>query len=389
MAAKVNQSDFNSNLPREVNEMKKGNLVKDYNAGLSNAELAVKYNLSASTIQKKLAEMRVAGLIRYRRDLMPRSPVLTSPERKEVYNEAVTTIEGIKKELRKATSYSKKSIPLVKHTGDTLVIHITDWHVGRTVKDELGNIIYDHNVFETRVDRLLKQILSLLDNNIRKGVPIKEVVIVSTGDILDGQGIFATQETLQELSPPFQVMKAAQAIQKLIMSLLERKLKVYFYGVKGNHGEIRVGGKSHDPNANWDLMLYLILELWIRTVLKSENVNIGYSELDYLNFEIQGWRYHIRHIAPKQSETGAGKGKILGWAKQHRFDVLVYGHYHSWGVWNRSDITIFRGGSIPGGDEYAETLAEESSPTQLVWGCNTKRPLTFFYPVDLGRKGLK
>ena len=136
-------------------------------------------------------------------------------------------------------------------------------------------------------------------------------------------------------------------------------------------------------------MLYLILDFWAKSVLKSNKVSINYSELDYLNLNIQGWKYHIRHIAPQQSETSAGKAKFLGWAKKHGFNALVYGHYHHWGVWDRSGITVFRGGSIPGVDEFAETLAEESDPTQLIWGCNQKRPLTFFYPVDLGRKGKK
>jgi len=41
---------------------------------------------------------------------------------------------------------------------------------------------------------------------------------------------------------------------------------------------------------------------------------------------------------------------------------------------------------LPGTDDFAETLAEESTPVQLLWGVSHKRPLTFFYPVDLGEK---
>ena len=167
-----------------------------------------------------------------------------------------------------------------RQKGDTLVIQLSDWHVGRIVKDELGNIIYDTQVFKNRIDKLMLEMLSLVDNYIRKGTPIKDVVIISTGDIVDGAGIFATQETMQELSPPFQVVEASKTIKRLIQSLLERKLAVYFYGVKGNHGEIRINGKNKDPNANWDLMLYLMLDIWAKDVLKNKNVNIAYSELD-------------------------------------------------------------------------------------------------------------
>jgi predicted phosphodiesterase len=239
------------------------------------------------------------------------------------------------------------------------------------------------------VESFSNELLKLVDKYISKGTPITNVNIISTGDLLDGLGIFATQATLSEFAPPFQVLEATRAIQTLITSFLTRKLAVSFYGVKGNHGELRINGKNTDPNANWDLMLYLMLEFWSKNIVKSSNLSVVYSELDYLNFINRGWTYHLRHIAPNQSETASGKAKFLGWAKQHRFDVLIYGHFHHWGVWDRSKITIIRGGALTAGDEFAETLAEESEPIQLVWGCNEKRPVTFMYPLDLGQKEKK
>lgn len=273
-----------------------------------------------------------------------------------------------------------------KKIGDTLNVHITDWHVGRLVKNEFGQVIYDVSVFKQMVKKFSTELLKLVDKYISKGTPITNVNVLSTGDICDGLGIFATQATLSEFAPPFQVLEATKAIESLILSFSERKLNVNFYGVKGNHGELRINGKNTDPNANWDLMLYLMLELWSQTDKRAKNVKIYYSELDYLNFVNRGWNYHLRHIAPNQSETSAGKAKFLGWAKQHKFDVLVYGHLHHWGAWDRSKITVIRGGALTAGDEFAETLAEESEPIQLIWGCNENRPVTFLYPLDLGKK---
>jgi len=294
-------------------------------------------------------------------------------------------INYLKDELAKAKPYPK--LPLSsKKVGDTLNIQLADWHVGRIVKNEYGEVIYDVNMFKKMTAQFTYELLKLIDKYISKGTPIKDVKIISTGDICDGLGIFSTQATVSEFAPPFQVMYATEAIQTLILSLLDRKLNVEFYGVKGNHGELRINGKNTDPNANWDLMLYLMLDFWSRDIIKSNNLKIVYSELDYLNFVNRGWNYHMRHIAPNQSETSAGKAKFLGWAKQHRFDVLVYGHFHHWGAFDRSKITIIRGGALTAGDEFAETLAEESEPVQLIWGCNEHRPVTFLYPLDLGQK---
>ncbi|GAG16139.1 unnamed protein product, partial [marine sediment metagenome] len=249
--------------------------------------------------------------------------------------------------------------------------------------------IYNEKVFKAVIEQFSTELLKLLDKYISRGTPIKDVVMISTGDILDGMGIFSTQETLSEYAPPFQVVLGVEVIQKLILSFLERGLTVRFKGVKGNHGNIKVHGKVTDPNANWDLMLYLMLEFWTKHILKSNKVTIQYSELDYLNFTIRGWNYHIRHYAPHQSETSAGKAKFLGWQRKHNFDVIVYGHLHHWGAWDRSKIQVIRGGALTAGDEFAESLAEESEPIQLIWGCNEHRPVTFLYPIDLGRKQKK
>jgi len=359
-----------------------------YNDGKTNAELAKLFKINVRTVSKWLAQLRTENKIKRRSEMtiFKEKSTEVSPKKYEVHYTGMIT------ELRNHIN-SVEPLKVVKstkkHKGDTLIVQFSDWHVGRKIIDEYGNILYNEAVFEVRVQSLIYEMITLLDRYIKRGTPIRDVVIISTGDILDGQGIFSTQETLSELSPPFQVMKGVHAIQKFILALLERKLEVYFYGVKGNHGEIRVNGRNRDPNANWDLMLYLILDFWSKTILKTKAVHINYSELDYINFKIQGWKYHARHIAPMQSETAGGKAKFLGWAKRHEFDALVYGHYHHWGVWDRSKVTVFRGGSLTGADEFAETLAEESDPIQMMWGCNEKRPLTFFYPVDLGKKEKK
>lgn len=276
---------------------------------------------------------------------------------------------------------------IIKISADTAVIHFTDWHVGKVVKDEFGNEIYNISIFKQRIKKLLSEMLTLLDNYILKGTPIKDIVIISTGDILDGMGIYASQETKSELSPPFQVTLAAEIIRSFILSLLERKLPIKFYGVRGNHGEIRgEGGKAKDLNANWDLMLYLMLDWWAKDTMQNKDLEIYYSELDYMNITIQGWRFNIRHIAPLQTTTPSGKAKFLAWAKKHKIAGVVSGHYHQWNIGDRNGLIIIRGGSVPGQDDLSESMGEESEPRQLIWGVCKDRPLSFAYPVDLGGK---
>jgi len=297
-------------------------------------------------------------------------------------NISAIIIETLKDELIKVKPYKPDIQSKTDIRGDTLVIQLSDLHAGKRVTDQEGHIIYDENIFRQRIDRLCTQTLKLLDKNISKSVPIKDVVILSTGDQANGEDIYATQAYEQELAPPKQVMLVVDVMSKLITSLLERNLRVSFYGVKGNHGRT---GKDTDPTANWDLMIYMILDYWSKFVLKNANLNIKYAETDYLTCVIRGKRYMIRHNAPEQPDTPSGRVKFNEWARMYKADGIVYGHWHHFGLFDVDGVRVFRGGSTVGGDSLSESMAKHSEPIQLVWGVNEQRVSTFFYAVDLNK----
>jgi len=294
---------------------------------------------------------------------------------------SIRIIDTLKTELKDTSPYIADQRTYTK--GDTLVIHLSDFHAGKIVKGQDGSTVYDETIFRTRIDRLFTQILKLLDNNITKSVRITNVVILSTGDQANGENIYATQAYEQEMAPPHQVMLVVEVIQKLITSLLARKLRIDFYGVKGNHGRT---GKDTDTTSNWDLMIYMILDFWARQVLKNPNLSIKYAETDYMTFDIRGHKYLIRHIAPEQSDSPAGRVKFNEWARMHGVEGIVYGHWHHFGLFDADGVRIFRGGSVVGGDSLSEQMAKDSSPIQSIWGVNEARVSTFFYAVDLGEK---
>lgn len=260
--------------------------------------------------------------------------------------------------------------------GETLVIGISDWHVGKTVKDSSGKILYDMNVFAARINKLLKAMLKLIDSHIAKHVVITDIVILCTGDMANGEGIYPTQVYDQSDAPPKQVMTAVKYMMKLILSLLKRNIPVKFYGCLGNHG---MTGKNFDPISNWDIMIYMILK-YTKETLKLKNLEINYSESDYMLVNIRKWKYLLRHKAYAQDETAAGQAKYLGWQKIHDADVIVSGHVHHWSV-NGRRIVI---GSTVGQDDLSERMAKaEGEPSQLLWLSTDERSHTNIYAVDL------
>lgn len=292
-------------------------------------------------------------------------------------------VEELKIKLENLPSFKASKQSKIDKKGDTLVIHLTDLHAGKIVKNQEGIIIYNEEVFKCRIERLCEQTLKLLDNNIVKGVPITDVVILSTGDLANGEGIYATQAYEQELAPPRQVMLCVEVISKLITALLDRKLSVRFYGIRGNHGRT---GKDTDVSSNWDLMIYLILDFWAKLILKNPNLSINYAETEHMVLDIRGHGYLIRHIAPEQVDSPSGRVKINEWARRHNVQGVVYGHYHHAGIFDCDNVRVFRGGSTVGGDSLSESMAKHAEPLQLVWGVNEARVSTFIYLVDLGEK---
>jgi predicted phosphodiesterase len=294
-----------------------------------------------------------------------------------------TINDFLREELANVAPYTASTQSRIDIKGDTLVIHLTDHHAGKIVKDQEGIVIYNEEIYRARINRLCEQTLKLLDHNISKGVTIKDVVIASTGDLANGEGIYATQAYEQEATPPKQVMLVVDIITKLIVALLKRGLSIKFVGVRGNHGRT---GKDTDVASNWDLMIYMILDFWSRLILKNPKLEIKYTEAEQLRIEIRGHGYLLRHIAPENVDSPAGRVKINEWARQLKVEAIVYGHFHHAGINDCDDIRVFRGGSTVGGDSLSDSMAKHSEPIQLVWGVNEARVSTFNYLVDLGEK---
>jgi len=313
---------------------------------------------------------------------LPAEPV----EKLKKQDIAALIIQTLKDALANAQPYKSAVQSKIDMKGDSLVIHITDLHAGKIVKNQEGEVIYNEEVFRSRINTLCAQTLKLLDKNISKGVPINDVVILLSGDLANGEGIYLTQAYEQEIAPPRQVMLVVDVITKLIVALLKRNLSVRVYGIRGNHGRT---GKDTDVASNWDLMIYEILDFWSKLVLKNPKLQIKFAETEHIVFEIRGHRFMMRHIAPEQVDSPAGRVKINEWARQHNVEGIVYGHYHHAGIFDCDNVRVFRGGSTVGGDSLSDSMAKHSEPIQLIWGVNEQRLSTFIYLVDLGERILQ
>lgn len=353
------------------------------NIGLITEEIATKLNRSFKSIQH-----RRSYLNRGKPTFVKTTKLESTTEKKEMTKKQSKEIDKLiiqtlKNELSNVKPYRVSTERKTNIKGDTLCIHITDLHAGKIVKNQEGEIIYNEAIFRSRMNCLCEQTLKLLDNNISKGVIIRDVAILLTGDLANGEGIYLTQAYEQEIAPPAQVMLVVDVLTKLISALLKRKLPVNVYGIRGNHGRT---GKDADVASNWDLMIYEILDFWSRFVLKNSNLKIKFAETEHLTFNIRGHNFMIRHKAPEQVDSPAGRVKINEWARTHNVEAIVYGHFHHGAVSDCDNVRVIRGGSTVGGDSLSDSMAKHSEPIQIIFGVNEHRVTTFIYFVDLGEK---
>jgi len=304
------------------------------------------------------------------------------PKQKKV-NLSALIIQTLKEELANVEPYKASTQSKVDIKGDTLCIHLADFHAGKTVKNQEGEIIYNEEIFRKRINRLCEQILKLLDNNISKGVPIRDVVLLLNGDLCNGENIYPTQAFEQDAAPPAQVMLVIDVLTKLITSLLKRNLSVRVIGIRGNHGRT---AKDTEVASNWDLMTYEILDFWSKLVLKNPKLQIKFAETEHIVFDIRGHKFMMRHICPEQVDSPAGRVKINEWARQYGVEGIIYGHYHHAAISDCDNVRVIRGGSTVGGDSLSDSMAKHSEPIQIIFGINEQRVTTFIYFVDLGEK---
>lgn len=294
-------------------------------------------------------------------------------ERKEIMVDFLEELKEIRRSTPRYGSISQKKAPNNSEK-QSLVLLMSDWHVGQTVVDTQHNeVVYNTDIAINRICSIPEKVLASLTSDQLSN--IDECVILLGGDIITGEGIYKHQEITLEYHAAEQVLKATKATWKMIQEFRGIFPLVRIITTKGNHGR---SGAS--PEANWDNMIYQQLELLVDMDGK-DNITIKNRYGDFNAVNIKGWKGLLRHHAPVQADTAAGIAKFASWHGIHEWDFFCFGHWHHWGVMTWNGKPIYRNGALAGGDDYAETLAKYDHPVQLIFGISEEEVCTFVNPI--------
>lgn len=371
----------------------------DLNPGIKHKEVAKKLNTSVDYVRKAIY-FRKKSLPVKKEIIATENHVLYPTESLRAEQVMVGLIKnGLPMKFRQNLSELifnielsiKNRIPDItiqkkKTDKEAAVLLMSDIHAGKTVFDDVGNVLYDKNICVYRISLLKERVLKLLKQYVGGNSRIDEFYLLLIGDLVDGSGIYPQQGLHQDLTNFHdQIALVVAGVWDLICAIRkEFKIKVHVRAVAGNHGRQERYAPAEN---NFDYLVYQMLKLFAYE--HDKNVDVIYSTTaPYLNFEIKGVKMHIRHQAPAQGETPTGAKKFLGWQMMHDFDCICYGHLHHGMIGCSQYADVIMNPSPVGVDDLAERMAVRSIPAQILFGIDPGiKRRSFLYQIYLDKFG--
>jgi hypothetical protein len=116
----------------------------------------------------------------------------------------------------------------------TLVINISDWHIGKLVigANILGDADYNIKIFENRVEKYLEKIVRFIEK-----LNPEKVLILNYGDGVDDPTAltYPNQIEHQDLKHEKQLARYLNELEKFILHIYDYQPNIEYKGVKGNH----------------------------------------------------------------------------------------------------------------------------------------------------------
>jgi len=255
----------------------------------------------------------------------------------------------------------------------TLVLHLTDWHIGLTTPasliEEFGE--FNWRIAQRRVAQLVKAVAKYT-TVMRSGYTIDDCVVLGTADWTSGdihEGLVRTNE----FPAPVQAVKAGRLLGATIMSLAEIFPRVRAEIIDpGNHD--RLTKKPQAQAGGFNSWGYVVGALAQDLLSQQTNVTFNhYPEMQTI-VDVMGRRYLIGHgdgiigtwgipfygIERKKMREATARMNMI---EAKRFHKIVIGHFHT--ALDHEDWFI--GGSLPGTDENDHKQGRHSKAHQTSW----------------------
>ena len=264
-------------------------------------------------------------------------------------------------------------------SNQTVVAVMSDLHWGKKTRDyntkSAAEVLLDFD------DKLAE-----IKEGVGKGAD--KLVVVMNGDMIDGTGIYPTQAHHQDgTDVTEQIEECGSVLSNVLISMRHTWGNVEVVTAPGNHGRT---SKHNNEASNYDRILYKQLRDATKSAgvkFKAEDPKVG----PFLQpFTVRGHSMLLNHghtISMYQGVPFYGiKQRVTQW-KADEFkdlDVVIFGHFHSFGLWDMNGSTVVLNGTPVKKDLWAlETFGGTSANKWLVFGVTDEDKMAWTVPVSV------
>lgn len=366
-----------------------------FQAGFSYPEISKKMGKSTDSLDHA---RRRYGLIK------PETSAVIIGEDEVVFSNKIIGKKILKQEVHELArlvgeeiqnNYKKVKLPEPKlqvssksNREEISILDISDVHVGmiNEIYDaDSGKkvITYDHAIFEKELATLqdsIFQIHGILSNSYK----LKKLVIFVLGDVITNDRIFPEQVFEVEECVGQQIWKVIPVFAKFFNNLLAIYEEIEVVCVVGNHGRSNPHHYNEPVENNFE---YHIYKCWEEQFKDSKRVKIVVPNTRRYVHTVGKWKHLVEHGDQLRGFTSNAIEKQLKdiYVNVGGFDVMHFGHLHQLKEDEISDkVIVKQNGCWIYKDGYAwNKFKKYSIPKQHFFGCNSKRPETWAYKIDL------
>lgn len=264
------------------------------------------------------------------------------------------------------TSYPQYST--LSKDGLSFILCLSDLHFGEIIHTN-GEVVFDLDIAESLFNSIIAQVCEAQKNH-----EVDELIVLLAGDIIEGELIFPAQAFESTGDAFSQVQKATRIIWKGLRALSKAFKDVTVYCVPGNHGR---ASRLHSEMSNWDNVLYHNLRL-MAEVEEFKTCKVFTPQQMWMDFRVRDrWTVHTRHIGVTQATTAGPAKKVMTWLNDHDADLFFYGHYHDPAMFSIGYKRVFKNGSLPPANDFAEKLGFMTSMGQWLVAVSDREAFVF------------
>ena len=206
----------------------------------------------------------------------------------------------------------------------TMICHITDWHIGYIISNCNGNN-FNWEIANERIDKYISECKKYI-----KLYNIRQVLVISTGDMIENSYMRETQAHNCEFLQSMQIHKVTKLMYRLLVALAEDS-NVVFGGIAGNHDRMSGDKKKNYEGDNANVLITEHIKDLV-DVSGCERISIldtNYNDSE-INIAVCGLSCKFIH-GDKYKNDRYNLAKIISSDNQF-YDLIFSGHLHNFSI---------------------------------------------------------